>query len=97
MKFRLYEFFIHDENSRDYLANYEYSKEVIFFDDECELEDFEDYLCENMEEFQKYLKEIKADSNRKTIPKIQGHDYQDEYDCKLALKKFYQNYCDYFK
>ena len=88
MKFKLYDFFIHDEDSRDYLANYEYTKEILFFDDEHELKEFEIYLRENMEEYEKCVKGVKADTQRKTIPKIQGHDYQDEYDHRLALKKF---------
>ena len=95
--FALYEFFIHDEDSRDYLANREYTKEILFFDDEHEKEDFEVYFYRNTKEYERYVQNIKADTHRRTIHTTQGYDYQDEYDHRLALKMIYKNYCAYFK
>ena len=97
VKFALYEFFIHNEDSRDSLANREYTKEILFFNDEYERENFEIYLHRNMKNYELYVQNVKADTQRRTIPTTQGYDYQDEYDHRLALKMIYKDYCDYFK
>ena len=102
-KFKVYEFFIHDENPRDYLANREYSKEVLFFDDVDDFKKFECYRNKNMEKFSDYVKKVKQDNSRKILPKVttqderNGYDYQKDYDYRLALKILHRDYCSYFK
>ena len=96
IQYKLYEFFTPDKGSRDYLtsvqANTEYTKEILFFEDEYELESFEIYLRSNIQEYENYVQNIKADIHRRIIPDVQGDNYQDDYDYRLALKEFYKNY-----
>ena len=96
IQYKLYEFFTPDKGSKDYLAsvqaNTEYTKEILFFEDEYELESFEIYLRSNIQEYENYVQNIKADIHRRIIPDVQGDNYQDDYDYRLALKEFYKNY-----
>lgn len=96
IQYKLYEFFTPDKGSKDYLAsvqaNTEYTKEILFFEDEYELESFEIYLRSNIQEYENYVQNVKADIYRRIIPDVQGYNYQDDYDYRLALKEFYKNY-----
>lgn len=92
MSFALYKFFIHDEDSRDYLANQRFTEETLFFENDEERQDFETQFNLNLNAYEKILQSIKNAPNHRTIPQM-----QEEYNNRLALKKFKQvinNYID---
>ena len=94
IQYKLYEFFTPDKGSKDYLAStqaiIEYTREVLFFEDEYALESFETHLRNNIQTYENYVQNIKSDVHRKTSLKVQGDNYQDDYDYRLALKEFYR-------
>ena len=92
IKFALYKFLIHDEDSRGYYANQFFLEEVILFNNEEERQDFETQFNLNLNAYEKILQSIKNAPNHRTISQM-----QEEYDNRLALKKFKQvinNYID---
>ena len=96
IQYKLYEFFTLDKGSKDYLAStqaiIQYTREVLFFEDEYALESFETHLRNNIQTYENYVQNIKSDVHRKTSLKVQGDNYQDDYDYRLALKEFYRSY-----
>ena len=90
IKFAIYKFFLHDEDSRDYLANLNFTNEILFFEDEEEKQNFEIYVHRHTQEYENYVHNIKSDKQRRLIPQM-----QEEYDNRLALKQVQEDFKNY--
>lgn len=78
--------------ANDYLANQRFTEETLFFENDEERQDFETQFNLNLNAYEKILQSIKNAPNHRTIPQM-----QEEYNNRLALKKFKQvinNYID---
>ena len=87
LPFKLYEFFIHNEDPRDYLANQRLCEETLFFEDEEEMEAFKHYFHQYLQKYDECLKKIQCNDKRKRISQN-----QEEYYKRLALKSIYLDF-----
>lgn len=87
LRFTLYQFFLQDENPRHHLANSHFIAEVLFFKDDQERLTFETDFNYNIGYYEECLQYVIKNPSRHKITHMQA-----EYDKRIALKQFQQEY-----